>query len=186
MVHGPHGLTTKGDAGKSQANKENIADGNLFDELIRLLGIINYSWTNTESLLIHLIAGLAQVDKEIASIMFLTLNTTRARLNLVERLAKRDCISNDERKAILSLTNDMSSIVKTKNHYNHCIYSFDQSSQKASTILMRIFDKKDEIKYGRHHGIDTDEVSRLKAVVTQIEDLNNQVWSFLKEHKYPL
>src|SRR5690606_145654 len=60
-----------------------------FQQVLLLIGKLNYTWTNTESLLIHLIAGLAKVDKETAVIIFLTLNTTRARIDLVERLAKR-------------------------------------------------------------------------------------------------
>ncbi|GLS31052.1 hypothetical protein SAMN04488498_1342 [Mesorhizobium albiziae] len=57
-------------------------------DVLLVVGQLNYTWTNTESLLIYLIAGLAKVDKETAIIIFLTLNTTRARIELVERLAK--------------------------------------------------------------------------------------------------
>ena len=59
-----------------------------FQEVLLLVGQLNYTWTNTESLLIHLIAGLARVDKETAVVVFLTLNTGKARIELVERLAK--------------------------------------------------------------------------------------------------
>ena len=48
-----------------------------FQEILLLIGQLNYTWTNTESLLIYLIAGLAQVDKETAIVIFLTLNTRR-------------------------------------------------------------------------------------------------------------
>ncbi|MCG5476796.1 MAG: hypothetical protein KK476_18120, partial [Sinorhizobium fredii] len=44
-----------------------------FHEILLLIGQLNYTWTNTESLLIYLIAGLANVDKETAVIIFLTL-----------------------------------------------------------------------------------------------------------------
>jgi hypothetical protein len=56
-----------------------------FDDFLLKMGRLNYAWTNTESLLIHFIAGLAGCDKETAVIIFLTLNTSRARLDLVER-----------------------------------------------------------------------------------------------------
>jgi hypothetical protein len=59
-----------------------------FQDILLLLGQLNYTWTNTESLLIHMIAGLALSDKETAIVIFLTLNTPRARIDLVERLAK--------------------------------------------------------------------------------------------------
>lgn len=57
-------------------------------DILLLIGQLNYTWTNTESLLIHMIAGLAKVDKETAIVIFLTLNTTRARIDLVDRLTK--------------------------------------------------------------------------------------------------
>ena len=40
-----------------------------FREILLLVGQMNYSWTNTESLLIHVIAGLAGTDKETAIVM---------------------------------------------------------------------------------------------------------------------
>jgi hypothetical protein len=70
----------------------------VLQNILLLVGQLNYAWTNTESLLIHLIAGLARVDKEAAIIIFLTLNTTRARLDLVERLAKMDRIKSECQK----------------------------------------------------------------------------------------
>ena len=70
-----------------------------FDAFLLLIGKLNYTWTNTESLLIHLIAGLCKIDKNTALIIFLTLNTTRARIDLVNRLAKRDGVSAKERDA---------------------------------------------------------------------------------------
>ena len=74
-------------------------------DVLLLVGQLNYSWTNTESLLIHLIAGLARVDKETAIVIFLTLNTSKARIDLVERLAKLQRTPLDLRVAVLSATN---------------------------------------------------------------------------------
>lgn len=57
-------------------------------DVLLLVGRLNYVWTNTESLMIYLIVHLLKVDKEAAIVVFLTLNTTRARMDLIERLAK--------------------------------------------------------------------------------------------------
>ena len=89
------------------------------------MGRLNYAWTNTESLLIHLIAGLADTSKDVAVIIFLTLNTTRARTDLVERLAKMDDRDADEREAVLVLTRRLLKLSSLRNRYNHCIYAFD-------------------------------------------------------------
>ena len=72
-----------------------------FDEILLLVGRLNYTWTNTESLLLHLIAGLSGTTKDVAVVIFLTLNTTRARVDLVERLAKMPHQAKAERDAVL-------------------------------------------------------------------------------------
>ena len=65
-----------------------------FDRLLTRIGYVNYAWTNTESLLIHVLAGLLdarpQTAKSTATIIHLTLNTTRARIDLIERLCKQE------------------------------------------------------------------------------------------------
>ncbi len=157
-----------------------------FEELFSLLGQLNYSFTNTESLLIHIIAGLTKVDKETSSIIFLTLNTTRARLSLVERLSKRKKSQKNLRTEVLQITKSMSDIIKIKNKYNHCIYSFDNESGQAATILMKIFDKKNEIKYGKLDHIDQNELDQLRKAIKDIGNLNITIWEFLKKNKFPI
>lgn len=60
----------------------------VMSDVLLLVGRLNYVWTNTESLMIYLIVHLLKVEKEAAIVVFLTLNTTRARMDLIERLAK--------------------------------------------------------------------------------------------------
>lgn len=60
----------------------------VMSDVLLLVGRLNYVWTNTESLMIYLIVHLMKVEKEAAIVVFLTLNTTRARMDLIERLAK--------------------------------------------------------------------------------------------------
>jgi hypothetical protein len=112
-----------------------------------LIGKLNSAWTNTESLLIHVIAGLFGMNKETATIVFLTLNTTRARLDLVERLAKLDK-TKAERSAILALTGRIQKQSGLRNRYNHCIYAFDAVGRNPRSILMRISDRKDKLLIG--------------------------------------
>ena len=50
------------------------------DAILLRVGRMNYSWSNTESLLIHLLAGLAQVRQDVAVVLFLSLPSTRARV----------------------------------------------------------------------------------------------------------
>lgn len=156
-----------------------------FDRFLQLLGRLNYAWTNTESLLIHLIAGLARTDKETAVVVFLTLNTTRARVDLVERLSKLDRTEADERDQVLGVTRHVLRLSGLRNRYNHCIYSFDPESGSASTILMRIADRKKDIKIGQTNVLDTAALADVEAALDELAALNTRIWTLIRERGYP-
>ncbi|MBY6006511.1 hypothetical protein KUV62_21480 [Salipiger bermudensis] len=156
-----------------------------FERLLLRTGEMNYMWTNTESLLIHLIAGLAGVDKETAVVIFLTLNTTRARIDLVERLAKMDRRSAEERDDILSRSRALSRLSGIRNHFNHCIYSFDPESGHAQTILMRISDRKTDLRMGRRDPVDEAELARVETAIADLVALNKQIWELIRRRGYP-
>lgn len=157
-----------------------------FEEILLLVGQMNYAWTNTESLLIHLIAGLAGVDKETAIVIFLTLNTTRARLDLVDRLAKMGRVDAPVRDEILGLTDAMKKVLKHKNQYNHCLYSFDSQGQNAKTIMMRIAETKSAIKIGKTQDLDENEAKKIRRSISTIEKINRDTWRFILKHKFPV
>jgi hypothetical protein len=154
--------------------------------LLLRVGQLNYSWTNTESLLIHLIAGLAGVDKETATVVFLTLNTSRARLDLVERLAKLDRVSDVVRRDVLTMTRELSRKSALRNKFNHCIYSFDPQCGGVNTILMRISDRRDDIRYGKTEPVDEREMAKLEIAIQDIQRLNLDIWQLIRKHRFPI
>jgi hypothetical protein len=156
-----------------------------FQEVLLLVGQLNYTWTNTESLLIYLIAGLAKVDKETAIIIFLTLNTTRARIELVERLAKMAGTDPTCRTAVLEIASQLARQGKLRNKYSHCIYSFDETGTRASTQLMRIFDSKDAIKYGKIEELDDSEMKRIRSSIKAIGAINKDIWGVVESNSFP-
>jgi hypothetical protein len=156
-----------------------------FQEILLLVGQLNYTWTNTESLLIYLIAGLARTDKETAIIVFLTLNTTRARIELVERLAKMQKTPAACRQAVLAVTDKLTRQAKLRNKYSHCIYSFDENGTHGSTQLMRIVDGKDDVKYGKIEALDDKEVTRIHESIKDIGAINKDIWSIVIDNSFP-
>ncbi|RWN51010.1 hypothetical protein [Mesorhizobium sp.] len=156
-----------------------------FQEILLLVGQLNYTWTNTESLLIYLIAGLAKVDKETAIVIFLTLNTTRARIELVERLAKMAGTPVECRRQVLEIASQLTRQGKLRNKYSHCIYSFDETGTHASTQLMRIFDSKDAIKYGKIEELDDSEMKRISASIQAISAINKEIWRVVERNSFP-
>ncbi|WP_372841451.1 hypothetical protein [Phaeovulum sp.] len=169
---------------ESTAGKPEGGEFALQDILLRL-GQLNYSWTNTESLLIHLIAGLAPVNMQVATVIFLTLNTTRARLDLVERLAKLGATPKPVASEILSITRELSKYSALRNRYNHCIYSFDKDGTSISSIQMRISDRKEDIRFGRSQLMNAQELFMIDTSISEIQNLNRQIWALITKHHFP-
>ncbi|UUP18176.1 hypothetical protein [Nitratireductor thuwali] len=155
-------------------------------EILLLVGQLNYTWTNTESLLIYLIAGLAGTDKETAIVIFLTLNTPRARIDLVERLAKMRRTPTDCRTEILEVTRQLSKEASLRNKFNHCIYSFDPESGRGITQLMRIVESKDEIRYGKVESLDEMEMERITKSISSLVEMNKAIWAISEKYKFPV
>lgn len=156
-----------------------------FDSLLLLTGRLNYAWTNTESLLIHLITGLARTDKDRAIVIFLTLNTTRARVDLVDRLAKLDDTPPAQKDRVLSFTQAMMKYASLRNRYSHSIYAFDPESGDARTIMMRIADRKDGLKMGRSDEINAASIASIESAIADLSALNKQCWRIIKDFDYP-
>jgi len=148
-------------------------------DVLLSVGRLNYVWTNTESLLIYIIAHLLNVEKEAAVVVFLTLNTTRARIDLVERLAKLSSTPAADRKAVLSAMSRLKKESKMRNKYNHCIYSFDEKGEISSTQLMRLVEDDKEIRYGKVERMDDREMELLEKSIAEIVNISKALWAFI-------
>lgn len=153
--------------------------GNVPDVLLNV-GRLNYVWTNTESLLIYVIAHLLAVDKEAAIIVFLTLNTTRARIDLVERLAKRRSVPKAERVAVLAAMGRLKRESKVRNKYNHSIYTVDEHGDISGTQLMRLVESDDAIRYGKVEEMNDREMRELEKSIAEIADISKSLWVFIR------
>jgi hypothetical protein len=149
------------------------------NQVLQLVGQLNYVWTNTESLFIYLIGHLVGTNKEVAIVIFLTLNTTRARLDLLERLAKSGSTSQPTRNAVLGIVDRLKHEARVRNKYNHCIYSFDDQGELSGTQLMRIADFSNDLKYGKVESLDEGEVGRIRAAIEKITAVNKDIWAFM-------
>jgi hypothetical protein len=156
-----------------------------FDAFLLLIGKLNYAWANTESLLIHLIAGLGKMDKETATIVFLTLSTARARIDMVERLSKLTRIDGDQRGRILALTRRIQGQAALRNRYNHCIYAFDGEGGNPRTILMRIADRKDSLKMGQTDAMDASAADGITTAINELRSINRDIWRLISDYDYP-
>ena len=58
--------------------------------VLALMGNLICSWSNNESLFTYVLMSLPRTDEAPAAVVFATLNTTRTRLDLIQRLAVVD------------------------------------------------------------------------------------------------
>ena len=151
------------------------------EELLLLIGKLNYAWTNTESLLIYLMAFLMRADKDVAIVTFLTLNTSRARLEFIERLLRLESSEREIRMRLMPLVARMKMGARVRNKYNHCIYSFDENGEIEATQLMRIAEYGDTLKYGKIEALDDAEIGRINEVISEIVAINKSIFDFIRE-----
>ena len=154
------------------------------DAVLLRVGRLNYVWSNTESLLIHLLAGLGGMATDTATIVFLSVNSTRGRIELVERLAKMRLPRGDRRREVLQLMLRFGKLSAVRNRYNHSIWSFQQDGS-ISTILMRVADRRDRIRVGQKQDLSQEEMARLDQDVKKLSLLNTHIWRHIQDYGYP-
>ncbi len=72
-----------------------------------------------------------------------------------------------------------------RNRLNHSIYAYDFESGTTRTIMMRIADRKDNIKMGQTNEIDLAALSEIEYAVTDMANLNQEVWKHITAFDYP-
>ena len=77
-------------------------------------------------------------------------------------------------------------ILKHKNHYNHSLYSFDEDGGHAKTILMRIAETKQGMKFGKSQDLDDEEIERIRGSIKKIEELNRAAWAIILKNRFPV
>ena len=76
---------------------------------------------------------LLRTDEASAAVVFATLNTTRARLDLIQRLAKIRVGDKALSKNLTALIARFSESTKVRNELNHCMFIFDSSGAITPT-----------------------------------------------------
>jgi len=156
-----------------------------FQAALYEIGRLTCVWTNTESLLVHVTAGLLGCDKDRALLVYLTLSTTRARIDLVERLAKSPFTPEAQRRVVLGVTARLAKLSGERNFYNHALYAWDPQDGAVSTIQMRVQDRGPQVKIGRRQPLDAAALRALQQVIADVAALNHDLWALIRRFRYP-
>jgi hypothetical protein len=149
--------------------------------ILALIGNLVSSWSNNESLFIYVLMILLRTDQASAALTFATLNTTRARLDLIQRLAKISIRDKDLDKALAKIIDRFNDTTQIRNEFNHCMYIVDGTGQITHTQSMRIVQTKSTVQFGEKKLMDE---ARLKSMVKATRDMtriNRDIWDFLPQ-----
>lgn len=147
--------------------------------LLALIGQLVFSSSNNESLLIYILMVLLRTDEPSAAIVFSTLNTTRARLDLISRLAKIKVADRETRNALEQIVKDFNDAQQIRNEFLHAMYTVDGKGAITHTQTMRFIQKGGRISFGEQNPIDQKRLDGLLKALANFRTLNRKIWDLL-------
>lgn len=149
--------------------------------ILTLIGNLIFNWSNNESMFIYLLMVLLKTDFNSAAITFVTLNTTRARLDLIRRLAKSRIADPEIVKKIEKLIERFNRCTKVRNEFNHCIYRVDDKGRITHADMLKIMENKDGLSIVTTKEFDAKRIREIANTIRRLRQLNRDIWEFLPE-----
>jgi len=147
--------------------------------ILALIGNLVFSWSNNESLFIYLLMLLLRTDQASAAIIFATLNTTRARLDLIQRLAKLHIHDRELEKTLNKLIARFNDSTRVRNEFNHCMYTVDGRGEITHTHSIKIVETRKRLQFGEVRPMDDRRITEMIAATQELKKLNRDIWQFL-------
>ncbi|MEO6946697.1 MAG: hypothetical protein ABI146_02445 [Nitrobacter sp.] len=147
--------------------------------ILALIGNLGVNWSNNESLFIFVLMLLLRIDQASAAIVFATLNTTRARLDLIQRLARvkiKDKVLSKELDRLIERFSDGTHI---RNEFNHCMYTIDSSGEISQTQSMRLVQTRNNLRFGETKPLDDARIQEMTDAAREMARINRDIWDFL-------
>lgn len=147
--------------------------------LLALIGNLSFSWSNNESMFIYVMMLLLDTDEVSAAIVFSTLNTTRARLDLIQRLALIRIAHAEVRQELEDLIERFNKATRLRNEFNHAMFMLNEQGDITHTQSLRIVERRGQFKFGETRKVDNERVEEMSAAIRDLRDLNRDLWDFL-------
>ena len=147
--------------------------------ILALIGNLVFTWSNNESMFIYVIMLLLETDEKSAMIVFSTLNTTRARLDLVQRLAKAKLTDRTVRRSLDRLITRFTEQTRERNELNHCLYAVSDRGEITHTRSLRLNDSGGRLSIGSVRQMDDGRIAEMAELIAASKALNRDLWSFL-------
>jgi hypothetical protein len=147
--------------------------------ILALIGNLVFSWANNESLFIYLLMILLKTDQTSAAIVFATLNTTRARLDLIQRLAKVQVKDRTIAKQLSGLIDRFNRYTRIRNEFNHCMYNVSDRGEITHTHSIRIVETPKQLRLGDVRPMDETRIKEMTETIQGLKQLNRDIWNLL-------
>jgi hypothetical protein len=147
--------------------------------ILALIGNLVYSWSNNESMFIYILMLLMKTDETSAAVVFATLNTTRARLDLVDRLAKINVRDKAIARALDKIVDKFNDLTKVRNEFNHCMYTVNDRGEITHTNSIRMQEVRGQVQLGIVRKMDDTRINSMLEAIRGLTKLNRDIWDFL-------
>jgi hypothetical protein len=147
--------------------------------ILALIGNLVFSWSNNESMFIYVLMVLLETDEVSAAIVFATLNTTRARLDLVQRLATAKINDRPMAKTLDKIITRFNESTRIRNEFNHCMYTVNERGEITHTHAMKIKESRGRLTLGELRPMDDARIAELVKAVADLKTLNRDLWDLL-------
>jgi hypothetical protein len=147
--------------------------------VLALIGNLICSWSNNESLFIYVLMILLRTDEASAAVVFATLNTTCARLDLIQRLAKIRVTDKVLAKRLMALIERFSESTKVRNELNHCMFINDTAGVITHTQSMRLMETRSNLRFGEIKALDESRLREMLLTTNEMTKINRDIWNLL-------
>jgi hypothetical protein len=147
--------------------------------VLALIGNIVFSWSNNESMFIYILMLLMETNETVAAIVFATLNTSRARLELIQRLARTRVADRAMARELDELIDRFNDCTRLRNEFNHSMFVVSDSGELTHTQAMRIQERRGRLAFGMRRSLDESRLNEMREGVVQLARLNRDLWAFL-------
>jgi len=148
-------------------------------EILAQIGALGLGWSNNESMLVYVLMILLDTDDVAAAIIFSTLNTTRARVDLIRRLAMVRITDADIAQALARLLKRFDACTLIRNEFNHCVYNLNERGEITHTQVMRVQERRGALSLGETRPMDDARLKEINETNRQLKRLNRDLWAFL-------
>ena len=147
--------------------------------VVALIGILIVNWSNNESLFIYALMLLLETDEASAALVFATLNTTRARLDLIQRLARIKVRDQALERELNKLIERFNETTQMRNELTHCMYVADDSGEIVQTQSMRVVQTRSSLAFGEMQPVDDARLKAISGTVQAMIRINRDIWEIL-------